>query len=871
MKKITFLIFSFLISCLSFGQDLIISGIIDASLTGGTPKAIELYVVNDINDLSTYGIGSANNGGGTDGIELQLAGTATAGSFMYVASEEPMFNAFFGFTPDYINSVANNNGDDAIELFSGVTDDGSGNLSGTVIDTFGEIDVDGTGQDWEYQDGWAYRNSSTGPDGTTFIIGNWTFSGINVLDGETTNATAATPFPIGTYSTVPPACALSFSNITATCDTETTGADTVTVTIDFTGGAIAGLMLATTSGTISGDDPAMMATGTITITGVTEAAAFDLTATSDDCDITQTITAPECTPTPEIATIADLRAGTVGEEYTLTGEAILTFQQDFRGQKWVEDATAAILIDDNSSVITTVYSIGDGISGITGTLTQFGDLFQFVPSEDPGMASSTGNTIVPQEITATMFTTSPVDYESELITIIDEATVDTSANTTWVNGTIYPATTDNGDFNIRTTFFDVDYIGESIPANTLIYTGIVTFNSSAYFVSARDANDIEIVTNGCDLIIGEITSTCDSETSGQDATTISIAYTGGATGITYTLDVSSGIIEGDDPSTVVEGTIIITGVSEASTVSFTITSDNCDFSQEITTLSCEPAPEVATLADLRTLEVGSEATLLGEAVLTFQRDTRNQKWIEDSTGAILIDDGAGVITTTYEIGDGITGITGTITEFNGLLQFVPSQDPGAASSTENTIEAQEVTITELTENGEDYESEFIQIIEVTVETTDTNWSSGQNYDITNEGNTFTLRTNFSDADYIGTAIPTEETDISGIIGQFDTTDDQVNEGYQLQPRFLADFEASLSVQDNNILSVSMYPNPATSTINITTATSGEKKVTIYEISGKKVIDTITTQAVDVSALEAGVYLVQITEANQSITSRLIIE
>ena len=45
-------------------SDLVISGVIDGPLTGGIPKAVELYVVNDIADLSVYGIGTANNGGG---------------------------------------------------------------------------------------------------------------------------------------------------------------------------------------------------------------------------------------------------------------------------------------------------------------------------------------------------------------------------------------------------------------------------------------------------------------------------------------------------------------------------------------------------------------------------------------------------------------------------------------------------------------------------------------------------------------------------------------------------------------------------------------------------------------------------------------
>ncbi|MEZ5002069.1 MAG: hypothetical protein R2730_03455 [Chitinophagales bacterium] len=30
-----------------------------------------------------------------------------------------------------------------------------------MIDVFGEIDVDGTGEPWEHRDGWAYRKDST--------------------------------------------------------------------------------------------------------------------------------------------------------------------------------------------------------------------------------------------------------------------------------------------------------------------------------------------------------------------------------------------------------------------------------------------------------------------------------------------------------------------------------------------------------------------------------------------------------------------------------------------------------------------------------------------------------------------------------------
>ncbi len=169
--------------------DLIISGVIDGPLSGGVPKAIEFYVINDIADLSLYGFGSANNGGGTDGQEFTFSGSANAGDFIYVASEETGFTNFFGFVPNFTSGAANINGDDAIELFS----------NGAVVDIFGDINTDGSGQPWEYLDGWAYRNDNTGPDEATFVIGNWTFSSPNALDGATDNASAATPFPLRAY------------------------------------------------------------------------------------------------------------------------------------------------------------------------------------------------------------------------------------------------------------------------------------------------------------------------------------------------------------------------------------------------------------------------------------------------------------------------------------------------------------------------------------------------------------------------------------------------------------------------------------------------------------------------------------------------
>lgn len=174
-----------LTSSAAMAQDLMITAVFDGPLSGGTPKGVELTVLNDIADLSVYGLGSANNGGGSDGVEFTFpAESRKAGETIHIATEIPQFTAFFGYAPDFESNAVSINGDDAIELFK----------DGVVVDLFGDIDVDGTGQPWEYLDGWAHRNASA--PSTTFELSQWTFSGPDALDGATSNATASSPIPL---------------------------------------------------------------------------------------------------------------------------------------------------------------------------------------------------------------------------------------------------------------------------------------------------------------------------------------------------------------------------------------------------------------------------------------------------------------------------------------------------------------------------------------------------------------------------------------------------------------------------------------------------------------------------------------------------
>ena len=173
-------------------NSMVITGVYDGSLSGGTPKGVEIYVLKDIADLTLFGVSSVSNGGGSTAGNIEFsfpAGSATAGTFIYVATEATNFNVFFGISPTHTSGSMGINGDDAIELYE----------SGQIIDVYGDVDNDFSNEAYDYLDGWAYRKPNTGPEGTTFNSANWNYSGVGGLGGGTNNATATTPFPIGTY------------------------------------------------------------------------------------------------------------------------------------------------------------------------------------------------------------------------------------------------------------------------------------------------------------------------------------------------------------------------------------------------------------------------------------------------------------------------------------------------------------------------------------------------------------------------------------------------------------------------------------------------------------------------------------------------
>jgi len=183
--------------------------------------------------------------------------------------------------------------------------------------------------------------------------------------------------------------------------------------------------------------------------------------------------------------------------------------------------------------------------------------------------------------------------------------------------------------------------------------------------------------------------------------------------------------------------------------------------------------EVSNIAALRANTSGL-FKLTGQAVLTFKTAERNAKYIQDATGGILIDDAGGVITTNYSIGDGITGITGTLAVFSGMLQFTPVANPGAPTSTNNTITPRSLQLSEIG----NYPGQLVKVSGVTINGEGT-WAVKTNYNL-NGGTNPILRTAYNDLPYVETGIPQGPQDITGVVLLFNTT-------AQLVPRTAADF------------------------------------------------------------------------------------
>ncbi len=103
--------------------------------------------------------------------DIQLTGSVLAGELYLIANNQTSFFNAYGINPDISNVNIDGNGNDGYFLYYG-----GDHLTGTLVDAYGIVNQNGTGQAWEYTSGKAERNSGVNAPNASWINSEWTIS-----------------------------------------------------------------------------------------------------------------------------------------------------------------------------------------------------------------------------------------------------------------------------------------------------------------------------------------------------------------------------------------------------------------------------------------------------------------------------------------------------------------------------------------------------------------------------------------------------------------------------------------------------------------------------------------------------------------------
>ena len=133
-------------------------------------------------------------------------------------------------------------------------------------------------------------------------------------------------------------------------------------------------------------------------------------------------------------------------------------------------------------------------------------------------------------------------------------------------------------------------------------------------------------------------------------------------------------------------------------------------------------------------------------------------------------------------------VSGVTDEYNGKFEIIITSTSDVQVLGTGTLpEPQIITVSDLYSNGELYESELITIENVI---TGDDWPSedySANLTISDGGSSTTTMRIDSDTDIDGSPEPNWPISVTGVGGQYDSSD-PYTEGYQLLPRYLSDFQ-----------------------------------------------------------------------------------
>jgi len=441
------------------------------------------------------------------------------------------------------------------------------------------------------------------------------------------------------------------------------------------------------------------------------------------------------------------------------------------------------------------------------------------------------------------------------------------------------------------------------PGNSYTVTMTLADNSHAPIVPNVSTSVTFSVELPCDLVLGSISTTCDAITTGTDTFTGAIAFTGGNTGVTYTITAASGTVSGDNPSTVGSGVITVTGLTEGEDVSVTIVGDatsSCNYTRTLYSPTCVAFPIIETFD----YAVGTDLT-----------DAPN--WTTSSTSTDKVKVVAASINNPYNSTE-FPNPTGNMVNFAGggadpYIEF-NQQDSGTIyasfifTSTDMTgIQTTGGYFAVLQESAGSYKARLWVRpdtgdvakfnIGVSAGSSASNYSS--NVYVTGEEafivmayefatNEIKVWINPDPATFEGGVAPTATlTETGGTatnLGRFLLRQDSTNETppinfdelrigttwKQVTPKGV-----TASVRENNIAGFTVYPNPVNNhKVIITTASIEKKSVSIFNVLGRKVFTQSfngLTKELNISELSKGIYILKIIEGNNTATKKLVVK
>jgi len=346
----------------------------------------------------------------------------------------------------------------------------------------------------------------------------------------------------------------------------------------------------------------------------------------------------------------------------------------------------------------------------------------------------------------------------------------------------------------------------------------------------------------------------------------------GAT-IRYTLDGSEPTLS----STIYSSTLT---VDKQTTINAKAWKEGMDPSKVATATFNYPQP-VSTIAALRALAPAfNEGTntgtavhkFIGQAVVTQKQDYNNVKYIQDGTGAIMIFDPNGKLKTDdIAIGDKITNISGTLTNYFGMLEFIPVEEEFTSVSWGNQVSVTKITASQLNfAHNNPIQAKVVVIKDVLYAHTG-DFVKGAYYNIKENNIVYdsVVYIEKYEADYVGKPIPTILVNIKGVINFKGGKDFPTRN--RIVPLDNSNNVAKIS--DINPSIIKLSPNPANSYVNI--VADSPMKLEVYSLLGNQIYSESLSEGsntISVSNYPAGVYLMKFIDKSngQSFIQKLVI-